>query len=287
MVVVVEVDVDVAVDVDAVVPLLDPAVDAAPDVAPVELDGVEELQATARHRRGQRLFMDSPRQRDDASMTELGGGCIPGEGCFGLLRSVGAKSILSFAMGARQPVVVLFAMVAASCGGTSLPAVPTCYDGGCICSANGCSCSDSNTCDAACDDNCGLSSSDVSGFVTFACGNDCALAVSDGQGVTNISCGNDCTVAISDVPAAVDVSCGTGCDAGCSDSIPCTFEVGPDSYVGCSDSTCDVTCNGACTVNCSDSPCVVHCGSGPCTVKCDQATTSCGNGVTACDQKCP
>ncbi len=104
--------------------------------------------------------------------------------------------------------------------------------------------------------------------VNCAAGSNCNFSASDGStlqcnhATCNLTGGGSskavctghatCTIALGET-GTVDCDMGTGC----------TMSVGAGSTITCgSEASCDITCAGACNVDCTGATCTLHCGSG-------------------------
>ena len=141
------------------------------------------------------------------------------------------------------------------------------------CADGSCACSGGDWCDLDCPVNgCDAQCGSV-GKCTGSCPDDCTFHCEDHSGC-EVDCDAGCTMVCERAPSC-EVECGDGCDFTCRDASACVGSLGPDSVARCEMfGTCDITCAGACTLECGQGGCNLTCAEG--------AAVDCGDGRLVC-----
>jgi hypothetical protein len=120
----------------------------------------------------------------------------------------------------------------------------------------------------------------------------CALYCANGNGACALHGGDRCTASCQDARTC-SATCGHGSTIACQRvKTSCVATVGEASHVHCGGAAlCDITCTGACDVDCPGGHCRVHGSAGAAVdLSCDKegAATVCPDGVTrTCGIGCP
>lgn len=176
----------------------------------------------------------------------------------------------------------------------------SCTGGACACAANQ-TCrfecpSTAGVCSVSCQAESVCSTTGVGG-ANLTCGDSSDCRATAGQGsVVNCKSARRCVATVG-VGAAVTcdsaqlcaITAGSGSSVTCDQATDCQVRVGANSSVTGGAKSCDVTCEGACTVQPGSVPCRIQCASpAGCAVSCGTGTgpAKCTGGSVVCGGPC-